>query len=160
MKRSIACNAGSSCPLVEREGVADVLRAPRAPDPGGHRILRVLRHIVIDHVTHAGDVQPARCDIGRDHHFVFAALEALERLDPFPLSVRLECNTATACLPCFNWCAIRSAPYLVLQKNQRAVEIRPLGRKPLAESEFLFSGNGINRVGDCFRRRAAHANLH
>src|SRR5260370_22372049 len=68
----------------ERERVADVLRAAGAPD-AVDIILRMLRHIVIDHVTYTGNVEPARCDIGRDHDFVFAALESLERLHAFTL---------------------------------------------------------------------------
>src|SRR6266404_4297966 len=50
--------------------------------------------------------------------------------------VRLECNTATACLPCFNWCAMRSAPYLVLQKIS-------------ALSKFVRSSNAISRSNFC-----------
>src|SRR5215471_7187983 len=68
----------------ERERIADILRTPRSTDPV-HIILRMLRHVVIDHVTYTGDVQPARCDICRDHYFVFAALESLQRLDPLTL---------------------------------------------------------------------------
>ena len=37
-------------------------------------------------MTDAGDVESARGDIGRDHDFVFAALESFERLDPLALS--------------------------------------------------------------------------
>ena len=69
----------------ERERVANVLRAAGASDPV-HVIFRMLGHIVIDHVTDSGNVQAARGNIGRDHHFVFAALESLQRFDAFPLS--------------------------------------------------------------------------
>ena len=68
----------------ERERVADILRAARAPD-AVHIIFRMLGHIIIDHVTHTGDVEPARRDISRHHHFVFAALETLEGFDAFAL---------------------------------------------------------------------------
>ena len=68
----------------QRERVANILRTAGAPNPM-HIILRMLRHIIVDHVTYTCDVEPARCDIGRDHDFVFAALKSLERLDPFPL---------------------------------------------------------------------------
>ena len=50
-----------------------------------HVIFGMLGHIVIDHVTYARDVESPRCNIGRHHHFVFAALEAFERFDPFAL---------------------------------------------------------------------------
>ena len=34
---------------------------------------------------------PARGDVGRDHHFVFAALESFERFDPFALgAIRMQ----------------------------------------------------------------------
>ena len=59
--------------------------AAGAPD-AVHVIFRMLRHIVIDNVTDAGDVESARGDIGRDHDFVFAALESFERLDSLALS--------------------------------------------------------------------------
>ena len=68
----------------ERERVAHVLRTSRPPNPV-NIILRMLRHVVIDYMTHARDVQPARRDIGRNHHFVFSALEALQRLDALTL---------------------------------------------------------------------------
>ena len=48
-------------------------------------IFRMLRHIVIDDVTDTRDIEPARGDIGRDHDFVFAALESIERLNAFAL---------------------------------------------------------------------------
>ena len=67
------------------ESVADVLSAT-SPSNAMDVIFRMLGHIVIDHVTDAGDVESPRRDIGRDHHFVFAALESFERLDPLALS--------------------------------------------------------------------------
>src|SRR5882724_5186446 len=57
------------------EGVADILRAT-SPTDAMDIILRVFGNIVINDVTDAGDIEPARGDIGRDHHFVFAALES------------------------------------------------------------------------------------
>ena len=66
------------------ERVADILRAAGAAD-AMHVILRMLRHVVIDDVTHAGNVEPARGDIRRDHDFVFAALETLQRFDALTL---------------------------------------------------------------------------
>jgi hypothetical protein len=68
----------------KREGVADILSPSCAAD-AVHIIFRMLGDIVIDNVTHTGDVESARCDIGRHHDFVFAALESLQRFDPFTL---------------------------------------------------------------------------
>ena len=68
----------------KRESVADVLGAAGASD-AVDVIFRMLRDVVIDHVAHAGDIESARGYVGRYHHFVFAALESVERFDPFPL---------------------------------------------------------------------------
>src|SRR3954463_10217691 len=68
----------------QSKSVAHVLGAAGPPNPV-HVILRMLRHIVINDVTHPGDVDAARGNIGRDHDFIFAALESFERLDPFSL---------------------------------------------------------------------------
>ena len=54
-------------------------------------IFRMLGHIVIDHVTDTGDIETARGDVGRDHDFVFPALESLERFNAFTLgAVRMQ----------------------------------------------------------------------
>ena len=90
MKRSIACKRRQFFAVHQGESVADVLGAAGAADPV-HVIFRMLRHVVIDDVTDAGDVDPARGDVGRDHDFVFAALETFERLDAFALgAVRMQ----------------------------------------------------------------------
>jgi len=74
----------------QRESVADVLGATSPPN-AMDVIFRVFGNIVINDVTDAGDIEPARGDIGRDHHFVFAALESFERLDPFALrAIRMQ----------------------------------------------------------------------
>ena len=44
----------------------------------------------------ARDVEPARGDVRGDHHFVFAALEARERLFALALGA-VECSAATEC---------------------------------------------------------------
>ena len=72
------------------ESVADVLGAT-SPSNAMDIILRMLRHIIIDDVTDAGNIESARGDIGRDHHLVFSALESFERLDPFALgAIRMQ----------------------------------------------------------------------
>ena len=68
----------------ERECVADVLSAA-SPADSMHIIFGVLGHIVIDNVTNAGDIESARGDVGRDHDFVFAALETFQRFDALAL---------------------------------------------------------------------------
>ena len=68
----------------ERECVADVLSAA-SPADSMHIIFGVLRHIVIDNVTDAGDVESARSDVGRDHHFVFSTLKAFQCFDALAL---------------------------------------------------------------------------
>ena len=74
----------------ECECVAYILGTARSTDPV-NIILRMLWHIVIDDMTYTGDVQSARCDIGRNHYFVFAALESLQRLDAFTLcAIRMQ----------------------------------------------------------------------
>src|SRR6266480_1437789 len=67
--------------------------------------------------------------------------------------VRLECKTATEWFPCFNLWAIRSG------KNKRAIEVGPF-EQCHEQIEFLFGGDGIDRVGHGFGRRTAHTNLH
>src|SRR5437763_16679350 len=97
------------------ESVADVLGATGSSD-AMDVILRMLWDIIIDDMTDAGDIEPARGDIGRDHHFVFAALKSSSA----PIRsrcVRFECKTATEWFPCFNLCAMRSAPCLVREKK-------------------------------------------
>ena len=68
----------------ERERVTDVLSAAGAAD-AMDVIFGVLRHVVINHVTDASDIESARGNVGRDHNFVFAALETFQRLDAFAL---------------------------------------------------------------------------
>src|SRR5438874_1181805 len=72
-------------PIHQSECIANVLRAPGATD-AVHVIFRMLGHVVVDDVTDAGDVETTGRDVGRDHDFIFAALESFERLDPFALS--------------------------------------------------------------------------
>ena len=48
-------------------------------------ILRMMRHIVVYHVTDVRDIQSARRNIGRDERFKAAIAETLERLFAFAL---------------------------------------------------------------------------
>src|SRR5436309_8711300 len=63
---------GQLLAIHQGESVADILGTP-SPTNAMHIILRVFGDIVVDNVTDAGDVEAAGGDIGRDHHFVFAA---------------------------------------------------------------------------------------
>src|SRR4029077_905126 len=67
------------------ESIAHVLGAT-SPSNAMDVILRMLRDIVIDNVTDAGDVESPRSDIGRGHDFVFGAFKPFERFDAFALS--------------------------------------------------------------------------
>ena len=59
----------------------------------------MLRHVVVDDVADAGDVDAARGDIGRDHDFIFAALETLERFHALALGpIRMQDGDGMAAL--------------------------------------------------------------
>ena len=68
----------------QRERIAHFLRAT-CPADAMDVILGMLRHVVVDHVRDAFDVQSARGDVRCHHHFVLAGLESVERLDPLAL---------------------------------------------------------------------------
>jgi len=74
------------CVLGNHEGerVASGFRATRPPD-AVDVILRMLRHVVIDHVAHVGDVQPARGDVRGHEHLETAIAEAAQRVFAFAL---------------------------------------------------------------------------
>src|SRR3954469_5927528 len=60
--KSFNCLQGRNLfPVHESEGIADILGAT-GPADAVHIILRMLRHIVIDDMTDAGDIKPARRD--------------------------------------------------------------------------------------------------
>mmetsp|Transcript_4637 Transcript_4637/g.11647 ORF Transcript_4637/g.11647 Transcript_4637/m.11647 type:complete len:542 (+) Transcript_4637:535-2160(+) len=61
----------------ERRGHTLLPRAARAANPMRVR-LDVLRHVVVDHVLHALDVDASPRDVGGDEDLVLAALEALD----------------------------------------------------------------------------------
>ncbi len=74
-----------------------LLSAPGAAD-AVDVILRMMRHVEIDHVADLLDVDAARGNIGGDHHFVAAVAKSV-RAPSRSRWVRLECSTATA-WPC------------------------------------------------------------
>ena len=66
------------------KGIADALGSSRAAD-AVHIILRMMRHVEIDHVADLFDVDAARGDIGGDHHFIPAVAKSAEGAFPFAL---------------------------------------------------------------------------
>ena len=62
----------------ERDRRARAAGAARAAD-AVHVVLDVARHVEVEHVRHARDVEPARRDVGRDHQRPLAVGELLER---------------------------------------------------------------------------------
>ena len=102
------------------ESITDILGAARPADPMDV-IFRMLGHIVIDHVAHAGDVESARGDVGRDHHFIFAALETFQRFDAFALgAVRMQHRDGMVALFQF----VRDAVGAVLGATKRSARCR------------------------------------
>src|SRR5260370_37642013 len=75
---------GKFCAVLHSESVANVLRPSRASDAMDVSF-RMLGHVVIDNVTHSGDVESARRDIRCDHLFVLAGLEPVEGFDALAL---------------------------------------------------------------------------
>ena len=61
-------------------------------------IFRMLGHIVIDHMTNAGDIDAACGNVGRDHHFIFATFEAFEGLDALRAQISLDTTAARSAL--------------------------------------------------------------
>jgi hypothetical protein len=140
----------------DRKGVALVLCAAGAAD-AVNIILRVLRHIVIDHVADAGDIDAARGDVGRDHDLVFAGLETRQRILALPLSaVGMEHGHGVLCLLELMGDAVR--PVFGAAEYQDAVKIGL--REQLQEDvELLLPGHGVERMADGLRGRAARADL-
>src|SRR5215475_1080103 len=72
------------CLVGQADGLARGARARRASD-AVHVVLGVLRHVPVDHVGHALDVQTTRGDIGGDEDGQLAVLEVVEDLEPLLL---------------------------------------------------------------------------
>src|SRR4051812_19180499 len=70
----------------ERKRVA-FLRGPPSSSNAVNVILRLLRHVIVDDVRDAGDVETALRDVRRDKHAHFSALEVLERARTLRLSL-------------------------------------------------------------------------
>src|SRR5215831_20480202 len=68
----------------QADGLASGSRTRRAPD-AVHVVLGILRHVPVDHVGHALDVQAARGHVGRHEDGKLAVLEVVEDLEPLLL---------------------------------------------------------------------------
>src|SRR5438874_11744816 len=72
--------------------------------------------------------------------------------------VRFECKTATEWFPCFNLCAMRSAP-CSSRKNEGTVKIGPFEQHH-EQIKFLFGRHRINGMRNGFGRGTAHTDFH
>src|SRR2546423_1210000 len=68
----------------QSESVADILGAA-GPADSVDIVFGMLRNVVVNDVTDSGNIDSAGRDIGRDHDFIFAALETFQGLDPLAL---------------------------------------------------------------------------
>jgi len=68
----------------KRKGVARSQCTSRAAD-AVDVVLRVLGHVIVDHVAHARHINSSRGNVGSDHDFVLARLEAAQGLDTLVL---------------------------------------------------------------------------
>ncbi len=118
----------------------------------------MLGHIVIDDVTHPGDVESARRNVSRNHHFVFAALESFKRFDPFALGA-IGMQDRDGVIALLQFVRHPIGVHFRSAKNQHAVELRSFKQRH-EQIELLFGCHWINRVRDRFRRRTTHADFN
>src|SRR5437879_7149392 len=148
---------GNFLAVHKRERVAHILGAA-GPADAMDVIFWVLRHIIVNDVADAGDVETARRDVGRDHHFVFATLETLERFDALALcAIRMENGHRMIAFFELMGNAVRAV--FRSAKNQGAIEIGAFEQRH-EQIEFLFRGDGIDGMRDRFRRGTAHPNFN
>ncbi len=141
---------GNFFAIHEGECVADLLRASGSPD-AVDVIFGMLRHVVIDDVTDAGDVEPARGDVGCDHDFVLARLESFERFDSFALGA-IGMKHRNGMLRVLQEMGDAVGALFGAAENKDAIVIRALEKRD-EQVELLLGCDGINRVRDCFGRR-------
>ena len=97
MNRSMLRASRTLSSVTSVKASPSVVGAARAAD-AVHVVLRILRHVVVDDVRHAGDVEAAGGEVGGDQHLVAAGLETLQRLLPFALvAVRSASPRPNAC---------------------------------------------------------------
>jgi hypothetical protein len=129
----------------QREGIADGLRPAGAAD-AVHIVLGIFRDVEIDDVGHAGDVDAARGDVGRDHDFVLAAFEAGQRLDALVLrAVRVKHRHGVVLR--LQLVGDLVGAVLGAGKNQHAVEAG-LAQQREQQFKLLFVRDRIERVVD------------
>ena len=68
----------------EADRIALGARPSRAPD-AVHIVRRILWEVEVEHVTHVGDMQPARGHIGGDEHREIAVMEVAQEAQPLVL---------------------------------------------------------------------------
>ena len=104
----------------------------------------MLGNVVVDDVRNAGNVEPARRDIRRDKHTVFARFEAGKRLDAFPLravGVHRGNRDIVGFEPFRNAVGIALRP----RENDNAFVVRAFKQRE-QQIVFLVSGDRIQRV--------------
>jgi len=140
----------------DRECVAGGLRAAGAANTV-HVVLGMLRHVVVDDVADARDVDAARGDVGRDHHFILAALEALERVDALLLgAIAVQRGHGVVLLLELAHDAVRAV--FRARENEDAVVVRRLEERE-QQVELLVRRDRIDRVSHALGGRAAGADL-
>ena len=117
----------------------------------------MLRHVVVDHVAHDRDVQPARGDIGGDEHFVASVAKAAQGLLALALgAVRVQHGHGVV----VSLEQMRDAVGAVFGA---AEDKHRLVIHALEELEhqigLLRVGHGVDHMLDCVLRRAAQADL-
>src|SRR4051812_12816573 len=140
--KSFNCLQGRNLfPVHEGEGIPHIL-GPAGPANAVYIILWMLRHIVIDDMTDAGYIKPARRDVGGHHDFVLAALETFECLDALALSpIRMQDGDRMLSLlqlMCDPVGAVLSA-----REDQGTVKVRPF-QQSHEQIEFLLGRDRIN----------------
>ena len=113
-------------------------------------VLGVLRHVVVDHVRDAGDVEAARRDVGCHQDLVAAALEAFQRLDALAL-VAVGMHHAHGVAAAFQLVRDAIGAHAGPAENEDALEFRLL-EEQMEQVEFLRRHHGIEAVRNGLRR--------
>jgi len=122
-----------------------------------HVVLGIFRHVVVDHMRHARDIDAARGDVGGDHDFVFAALKAGQRLDALVLGT-IRVKHRDRVLGGFKPRGDFIGAVFGAAEHQHALEIGFLKQRD-QQIELLRPGHGIKRVVDRLVDGAVHPAL-
>ena len=118
----------------------------------------MFRNIIIDDVTHPGNIETAGSDIGCNHDLIFPALKSLQSLDPFSLRP-VGMQDRNRMLRHFQLMCDPIGAMFGAAKNQRAVEIRSF-KQCHQQIELLLGGYWINRVRDGFGGQTTRSDLN